>query len=702
MKKPVFIMTMFILTLGGGQDKAAVYGQSIQPIFLAEFNESTFQESGWQAVPSGSGSFDPAQISIGLIPSAPNYSNGRGIVMTALSGQGSFVTGPVVNVGDDLVFIRFSVVALAGGGTIAVGALNANPTNGGAVADGSLGYAYEVETGNFVDSYDYVQVVYRPKGKSIIPFFQLAVLPSDQQKSVTVFFDNFEIIPLNEQTVADPVLRAAMGIGGSSSEPSPTPTMGSFTPTPTQTPTGIINTPTPPPAGAVIEVDEIFGLSPSNDQREAYAPNVDFDQGETFSVVATDLTEGFQDVLMRTINVGNQTVDGPFLVNQTFQDTVTDSPDIKIDFSGTRHVVWTDNRAVEKLFSIYLTQLNPAGERMVENDFEVNNLFESTNTAEPGLDVLDSGEIVIGWRDDRNFLMDFFVRRASWNGSRVNVVDDHDFQVNVPFENTNVSNPVIAITDDGTISAVWSDDRTLVNGKKRNDIFVRIFNFTTQPNSEHQLPSSAVEKQLSEQNSVLDQATNPDVAYRNGRFVAVWRNVNPSTAASNIHGVVFDREGAIVVSEFIVDSGEASSRALAPSIAAWSDDRFMISWFDEAKGQLMGRLYDAAKNLFVNEPSGGGPTLLLENIAGTDQTALALSRSSWGLLAWDGVINGFKDIFAASLALPFENQAAFSAPVALVNRNQNLILSNSTVDYQDLRETHQKRARNSVSISNSR
>ncbi|HQH73508.1 MAG TPA: hypothetical protein PK360_15650, partial [bacterium] len=55
------------------------YCQYLTPLYGAAFDEAAFPLTGWTAVPSGAGQFQPAAVSIGLIPTSPSspaYSNG--------------------------------------------------------------------------------------------------------------------------------------------------------------------------------------------------------------------------------------------------------------------------------------------------------------------------------------------------------------------------------------------------------------------------------------------------------------------------------------------------------------------------------------------------------------------------------------------------------------------------------------------------
>ncbi len=676
------------------------YCQYLTPLYGAAFDEAAFPLTGWTAVPSGAGQFQPAAVSIGLIPTSPSspaYSNGRGVIISAAPGQGAFVYGPVVTVGADLVLLRLSVHALSGGGSIAVGALNVTPGGTLANADGSANYALEADTARFTADYEYVFAVYRPQGQAIVPFFQLAVNPG-MPSAVTAMFDNFEVYPINAETVTDPAWRFIFGFGGiGTPTATPTPPPGATpTMTPTVTPTvpgGA--TPTPPPATGGLEPGEVYSISPTSDQKEAFSPRTAYDRGSLFAVVAADLTEGYQDVLLRQVNTGDNTVSNPIAVNQGFQDTVAQTPDIAIDACGIRHVVWSDNRSVNpKLFSIYMAELNASGSKLNQNDFEVNGLFENTNTAEPALALRSNGEITVCWRDDRNFLMDVFVRRMRWTGTALQAIDAKDFQVNLPFENTNVSHPDVAVDDQSNIVVIWSDDRVLLEGKKRNDIYARFFTSSTQPDAKRQLPESVPEIQINAFDNQAEQAKEPGIAFQKGVFLAVWRNVVTQSNASSIRGAVFDAQGKILVAEFVIDGG--SGQAAAPAVSGWTDGRFLITWYDAGSKQIFGRLYDSVQNAFLTDP-----VPLVDGVEGLERTGVAAGGGNTGLSVWDGISGQLKDIFGVSILVDTSTLMAVTRPVSVTDaEGRGRTLSASTMSVETARtggETKAERTETSAS-----
>jgi len=642
MKKNWTVSLLIVVAVCGMIFSPAVEAQALKPLYQAAFDEKTFAETGWNSMPSGAGEYQPASISLGLIPINPDHpdmSDGRGLILTALNRQGSLVYGPVIPVGDDPVILRLTVYALSSGGSIAVGALDAPPGGSIADADGSATYALEIDSQRFTGTPQRVTVLYRPRRKGIIPIFQLAIGDSATPRAVTAMFDNFEVFSLNANTLNDPALLSLLDMAPN---PNPTPTVpvSVATPTPIPLPTAT-QTPTPGITAGGILVHQILILSPTNDQKEAYTPRTAYDRNDTFAVVAADLTQGYKDILLREIHSTDGRIDGPFAVNEAFQDTVTQLPDIAVDAKGIRHVIWSDNRSLSKLFSIYLAQIDATDKKINTTDFQPNVLYESTNATSPRIALLrNDGSTIVCWTDDRSYFMDLFLRRLRWTDAGLQAIDAKDFQINTPFDNTQVSHPAVAVDTNGNIVMVWSDNRLILDGKKRKDIFGRFFTLNTQPNNQGILPDSILEEQLSSQDAVYDLATDPEIVFVNGRFVTVWLNTDPNSGVSSIHGCVVAADGQIQVPEFIVDAGGANVRVAAPSLTAGKDNTVIITWYEEAAQQILARVYDAAQNAFLTDP-----TPLSQGVVGLGITSIAYGQPNEFITVWDSVTGNLKDIF---------------------------------------------------------
>ncbi len=572
-------------------------GWAVEPMLHATFNEESFEQTQWSHMAAGFGAYEPASVKNELIPMSeehPRYTDGRGVRVTALSGQGSFITGPTIPTGERLVVLKVSVLAMDEGGTVAMGALNV--PEGGSLEDmdGSLSYTYQAQSGDLMGDYHRIIAVYRAEKQAMIPFFQVAVPASEETTSVTVVFDNYEMYPLDESRVADSELRAIFDIG----EPgvgTPTPPM----PTPTVTPT---ITPTPTESEGDTLVGDTFQFSEAELDGDVAMPEVDFDQGRLFGVVSSDFVEGFQDIYLRHIDTEEAEIIGPYLVNETFENTSAEDPAMAIDEGRTRHLVWSDNRSLEKLYSIYLTQVDSEGEKLVDEDFEVNLLFEDTNAVDPAIAVNDHGDLVVCWKDDRNVLTDQFGRRFLWDGKKIATVGEVDYLINIPRENTNVYEIDVAMDEQGRILSVWSDDRVIVGDEKRKDIYARYYDMETELTNELALPDTIPEINVSQPDDYQDQAHEPKVAYSEGYYLVVWENESDKTLnESHIFAAVI-QDGERIVDEFLIDDGEAENECSNPAVSAWGEGEFVVSWYDNRDGTVWARWYDAVEHAYTSNP----------------------------------------------------------------------------------------------------
>lgn len=643
---------------------AAPLAQAQSPLFLEEFEGESFEQLAWTAIPNED--FQRADVSLGLLPvnpENPDATNGRGLVLTASRGQGALIFGPVINTDAQAVVLRLSVLALAPGASVALGALDVPPGGSIANTDNSGVFLFENDSGFAQEQYQTMITVVRPKSGAIIPVFQLALNENADTQVVTAFFDRYEVFPLTAETVLDPALQNVFDIEGEPVAPTPTPTLApTATPTlppeatPTPTPTLPAVTPTPQPD---LGINYFIELSPLSDQEEAFEPDIAYESDQTYLTVAADNTLGFQDVLLREINNEEVTITEPFIVNDPKQDTVTRNPSIELDPNRVRHVAWADNRRVDKFFGVYLTAVDAFNQRIVTDDFLVNLPFEETDALNPSFALQESGELVVVWQDNRNFVTDIYTRRLQWTGGSYEALDENDFIVNRTFENTNAANPDVAMDGEGQIVAVWNDNRFMVEETKRDDIYARFFSLDTVPNEIPQVPESELEVMVSLDDELLDQSTQPRIAYSNGYYLVVWQSLLPATGNQAILGTVLNRAGEVLQQEFIIDSGEEANRAGAPDVIAWSPNRFVVTWADASANTLHLRFYDAAENSFLTTP-----VELLQEVVEVSQMRIAAGEDNQALLVWEETLEGLREVSGLSLGVNSDVLLQQSLPVA--------------------------------------
>jgi hypothetical protein len=592
------------------------YGQSPQSLYYETFNKDSLSTIGWTAFPSGvPGDFEIGNAKLGAIPSTAGYADTRGLILTTKPGQGVTLLGPVIEVGNDPVLVKVSVYASNGGGSVAVGALDAETGRPMGAPDGSVGYSIEVDSAAYMDGYQKVSVLYRPKRNAIVPVLQLAVYSTSNVQSVTVIFDNLVVYDLNASLIENSVLRSIFDIHVPV-EP---------TPTPPATPT-----PTPTPGEVTIQVDSFYDILPIDDEAAFFSPSVAYDDGDRFAVSTNvESSDGFIDIALKEINNQTKESSPSYIVNELYEDTTALTPDIAIDYSGTRQIVWTDNRSIEKLYSIYLAQFDGFGNKLVENDTTINQLFESTDTESPAIAGKGDGNVTVCWVDDRHFAKDVFVRRLRWTGSTVFAIDENDFQINPPFEDTQILTPDVAMDEDGHIVVAWADDRLIQADKKRFDIYARFFHTNAALTAEGKLPNTYIELQVTTFNKNLANSMYPKIAIANGKCLFAWVDEDQQSGAKAIHAALTTTSGAVLQPEFLIDGTKATQNSIV-DVKAINDDLFLILWKDEDVEGLFAKIYDARQHLLLTVGLG-----LTESDNYTTALSLAVDDNHNFVAFWD-------------------------------------------------------------------
>ena len=132
-------------------------------------------------------------------------------------------------------------------------------------------------------------------------------------------------------------------------------------------------------------------------------------------------------------------------------------------------------------------------------------------------------------------------------------------------------------------------------------------------------------------------------------------NENPDTHQRNIHGAVLEDDADIRVTEFIIDLGESTARATAPSVAKWDEDQFVITWYDEATGEMFVEFYDARENAYLTDP-----VVLTDNMDGVANTAVAVGGNRV-VSVWDNLFEGLSEVTSISMVVNAEGVRKQSA-----------------------------------------
>lgn len=166
------------------------------PIFVSDFDGPFLGNEEFAVQLPFSGAFVLGQNSIGTIPTDNAFAgatNGRGLITNVNVGEAVTYIGPFRQVDPGVpVLLRVSARATGPGATLAIAALDGS-------FDGSVATNIPANSQLFVGAYKRFVLLYKPPTHSIIPILQ--VTNTAGPGPVTVYFDNFEMIPLPSGTL---------------------------------------------------------------------------------------------------------------------------------------------------------------------------------------------------------------------------------------------------------------------------------------------------------------------------------------------------------------------------------------------------------------------------------------------------------------------------------------------------------------------
>lgn len=164
---------------------------SLTALFESDFNGPLLGNEQFASQLPFGGTFTLGTFSIGSIPTDNAFAgatDGTGLITTVNPGQAVTYLGPSTTVpAGALALIRVNVRATGSGASVALAALDGS-------FDGSVATLIPMNSNVFQDGYKRMVMLYKPPvSNSIIPILQVA---SNGDQNVTVYFDNFDILPI--------------------------------------------------------------------------------------------------------------------------------------------------------------------------------------------------------------------------------------------------------------------------------------------------------------------------------------------------------------------------------------------------------------------------------------------------------------------------------------------------------------------------
>jgi len=160
------------------------------------------------------------------------------------------------------------------------------------------------------------------------------------------------------------------------------------------------------------------------------------------------------------INDDSSASDQQYPIITYYNDTLNDDKVV--------HIVWQDERNTN--WDIYAQKLNATGTPLWANNIKINTDLGTTNQTAPAIDVDSNGNLYIVWQDFRNSNWDIYMHKYNSDGSAVWA---NEFKIDQTSDNSNQTEPAIAIDSTNQIYVSWTDDRFPVT--QGEDIYAQKF-----------------------------------------------------------------------------------------------------------------------------------------------------------------------------------------------------------------------------------
>ena len=268
-----------------------------------------------------------------------------------------------------------------------------------------------------------------------------------------------------------------------------------------------------------------------------------------------------------------------FAVNSTLLAN-QENPSIAMDADGDFVVVWQGNGQdadnVEDAQGIYAQRYSANG-NTAGSEFRVN-AYTTDSQYHPVVAMAADGDFAVAWQSLGQDKLDFdavYVQRFNADGSKAGT----EFSVN-PTADYSLSNPAIAMDASGDFVVVWQHydgDSQGVYGQR------------------YHADGTSIGSIFKVNTNIVDAQTNPAVAMdADGDFVVTWQSYAQDGSGWGIYAQRYNREGAAVGAEFLVNDQYTTSHQEHPSVAMNVDGDFAIAW----QSNNTTNLYDIAVRLY--------------------------------------------------------------------------------------------------------
>jgi len=297
---------------------------------------------------------------------------------------------------------------------------------------------------------------------------------------------------------------------------------------------------------------------PGNEEQED--ATVSIDSCGNFVIVWTDEKSGDWDIYGQRYLADGTALGGNFKINDDTGTELQYWPTSKGAKNGDFIVSWVDKRNTDD-YDIYAQRFLADGTAQ-GNNFKVNVDMGDVFQIHPNIIIMENGNFIIAWADERNGDWDIYAQRYLDDGTTVG----DNFKIYDDSPDANQYSPFITTDLAGNFTVCWTDDRN-----EHQDIYAQRFASDATP-----LGSNFLVNNDTVNANQLDSKISAD---DNGNFMIIWKDQR-----FGFNGEIFAQsfldDGTPVGDNFKVNDDKGSANQIGPSIAVDGSDNFIVAWVD--------------------------------------------------------------------------------------------------------------------------
>jgi hypothetical protein len=364
---------------------------------------------------------------------------------------------------------------------------------------------------------------------------------------------------------------------------------------------------------------------------EQELPSVSIDSCGNFVIVWADERNGEYDIYAQRYSYDGVTLGDNFKINDDVGDVVQYWPTISCHKNGNFIVTWVDKRN-EGDYDIYFQRYLADGTAIGNNE-KVNTDIGEAFQLRPDIVILESGDFIITWGDERNENYDIYAQRFLSDGSMLG----DNFKIYNDTTNANQYSPSISTDIEGNFIVSWID-----SGNDYCAIYAQRFTSDAVP----------IGNEFKVNNDTGDsyQACNENMEDKDGNFTIIWEDHSIGTNG-DVFAQSYLNDGTPAGDNFKVNDDVGSENQGEPSITIDKNNNFIISWtdyrnfnYDYNYGDIYFQRFSSDGTALGNNKKVNDDTLY--NVV---QFGSSISADADGnfVITWDDCRNGYwGDIYA--------------------------------------------------------